>query len=399
MSVNAHQEVSSFAAQRVIGRVLGNVVCVRARIVLDVIAETAHACRDPGLLNLEAINAANPTHPRFDQTPGENVGVGVIHTTAPCGELPLLPNEVCHLGSLNLAAFVHNGTFDFAAFADAIPIALRCLDDAIDISEHRLPSINAVSRANRKVGLGVMGLADVLAELELPYASPAAREFAVRIATTLQGEATRATRALAAERGPFPNWTRSRHGTEGEPRRNATLTSIAPTGHIAVLAGCSTSIEPYYLLAYEQDAAGRSVRVCHPLERKLAAVGYSLKEWVAATQRVTPDYQFKGTLATLIDEPTGDPVVDARLRELKIIFQTAHEITPEDHLLMVEAFQPHVDNGISKTINLPHKASVADVHAVLLTAIQRNVKGITVFRDGSLPHQALNALDDCESCG
>jgi ribonucleoside-diphosphate reductase alpha chain len=358
-----------------------------------VIAQSAHACGDPGLLNLGAINRTNPTHPRFLVGDGDrpDVGVGVIQTTAPCGEQPLLPYESCFLGSFDLSRFVAAGRFQFTSLAAAVPVAVRFLDDLLDRSSSGLAPVDAALAANRKIGLGVMGLADALGELELPYDSPGARTLAVDIMRTIHEEAIEASRALARTRGPFPNWPHSRFARQEEPpRRHATLTTIAPTGHISQLAGCSPSIEPYYRLRYGQAGA---IRACRPLQEKLAEIGFTLEEWVRRTGQRNGSHAWRGTLGELAADPTSDPARNARLRELSKVFATAVEIAPADHLAMLEALQPHVENGISKTVNLPADCTEDEVAALMVQALRADLKGLTVFREGGERDGHLHAVD------
>lgn len=395
-------DIRSRSAGVVIGRVVGGLLFFRARTALEQIARAAHACGDPGLINLDAVNRGNPTHPRHQTGEAAPVpGVGVIRTTTPCGEQPLLPYEKCFLGSFNVAAYVADGAFDHKRLKEDVGLAVRLMDDVIELELGRGHSPSAaVTWANRKIGLGIMGLADALAELDLPYDSEETRATAGTIAATIQAAANQTSRELAAERGPFGNWPHSSFARNGQPtRRPATVTTIAPTGYISTLAGCSTGIEPYFLLEYVRDAAGLSLQGCAPLQRKLEEVGYSLAAWVAATQQQSASYRFDGTLAGLAETPTEDERLNAPLQRLKPVFRTAGEVAPSDHLKMVQALQRYVENGISKTINLPAGASVADVSRILEEAMLRGLKGITVFRDGCLKHQALFTVPACPTCG
>jgi ribonucleoside-diphosphate reductase alpha chain len=274
------------------------------------------------------------------------------------------------------------------------------MDDIIEHSDNSIRLANEVSRSNRKIGIGIMGWADVLAELNIPYDDEKAFSLASNVAQCIQESAVRASEDLANERGPFPNFTNSSLAKRGErPRRHATLTTIAPTGHISTLAGCSTASEPYFLAAYMREAAGRQLEVARPLKKKLQALNFSLREWINATKLTRPDYAFDGTLAYLSDEPTKYSHVNSALQQIKTVFRTSHEISPENHMRMVECFQKHTDNGISKTINLPQGASIADVRHVFELALERGLKGITIFRDKCLSEQALQTLPTCPGCG
>ena len=404
LSIISKDQVHSRAVDNVVGRVVGDIVCLWAKSILEEVARASHACGDPGLINLEAINRSNPTHPRDRGRGVSTWGVGVIRTTTPCGEQPLLPFEKCYLGSLNLATFVDRKTrmFRFDRLARATELSVRLLDDVIELdlgSDDRSESAKVI-RANRKIGVGMMGLADALAELELPYDSPRARQFASQVASAIQAAAENASRTLAREREPFGNWEDSSFARgKLPPRRHATVTTIAPTGHISTLADCSTGVEPYFRLAYLRDAAGSRFQRCASLGRKLQSLGYDLDTWIAATRTRDPEFRFEGTLKGLCEAPTGDAQRDGRLRDLKGVFRTAHEITPADHLAMIRAIQDHVENGVSKTVNLPHDAGIGDVVAILKDALRLGLKGITVFRDGCLSHQALSGAPACPACG
>ena len=379
-------ELLSEAAGMPVGRVLGDVLVIRARSVLEAIAASAHACGDPGLLNIGVINESNPTLPSRIKRDG--LGVGVIHTTAPCGEQPLLPYEVCHLGSFNLTRFCTDGRFDIADLKRTVAVAVRFMDDAIDVSDNGSQVVNDLARANRKIGLGIMGLADTLAQLELPYDSDAARSFAKEVSLAISTSAARASRELALERGANATLLRGPDGAGRGLRRHVTLTTIAPTGHISVLADCSPGIEPYFRLQFDTVAAGGRSYRCAVLDEKLAALGYSLEAWVAATRDGDPGFKFDGTLGPLADDPTDDTAQNARLRELKRVFRTAHEISPMDQLRMVETLQETVDNGISKTINVSKDATVHDLYDLFEAAVRLRVKGISVYRDQCRRDQA-----------
>jgi ribonucleoside-diphosphate reductase alpha chain len=386
-------EVVSAAAGCVVGRTVSSLVVVSVLALHRMIAESAHACGDPGLLNLGAINRSNPTHPRYLADGGDvpAVGVGVIQTTAPCGEQPLLPYESCFLGSFDLSRFVAAGRFQFASLASAVPIAVQLLDDLMERSRSGIGPVDAALIANRKIGLGVMGLADVLGELELPYDSPGARALAADILRTIHEEAIEASRALARQRGTFPNWPHSSYARMGEPpRRHATLTTIAPTGHISQLACCSPSIEPYYRLRYSQ--AG-TIRDCRPLAAKLAEIGYSLEEWVRRTAERNGAHPWNGTLGDLALDPTSDSALNARLRDLRRVFVTAVEVAPADHLAMLEALQPFVENGISKTVNLAADCTRDQVGELMVQALRGGLKGLTVFREGGERDGHLRSAD------
>jgi ribonucleoside-diphosphate reductase alpha chain len=383
---------------RIVGREIDGQIHLQAARVLEAAAETAHTCGDPGLINLSAINAHNPTAVAQALAEAEKPGLGIIQTTTPCGEQPLLPHEVCHLGSLNLSAFIQDNEINWESLAESVKLAVRVMDDIVDQADNGSEASNAACLANRKIGIGIMGLADVLCAKELPYDSEVARVFAQNLVKFINDSALAASIDLAAQRGPFPNWQLSKFA-DGAPRRHATVTTIAPTGHISILAGCSTGIEPYFSLHHTRKAAGERTEVCRPLEKYLEKLDYSLDRWILATKNEKHNDVFDGSLENLSDHPTDSDSKNTALRKAKHIFRTALQISGMDHLQMIAALQLCVENGISKTINLPSSASVQEVYQIFMDAIRLSLKGITVFRDGSLSEQALTVSAGCAGCG
>ncbi|MGE0712565.1 MAG: LAGLIDADG family homing endonuclease [Planctomycetota bacterium] len=312
------------------------------------------------------------------QVPGANAFDGngfVLHN---CGELPLLPYESCNLGSVNLAAHVQGGALDEVALRETIRLGVRFLDDVIDRNAFPLVQIAEVTRTTRKIGLGVMGWADLLVALGLPYASEEALALAERLGALLLATARDASRALARERGAFPAWEGSRWAREGVPGplRNSTSTTIAPTGTISILAGCSSGIEPLYALAYRRTALDgeAELRFTLPaLEERARAEGW----WSSALERHVAE---RGSLE-------GAPGVPPAAQAL---FATAHEIAPSWHVRHQAAWQRHIENAVSKTVNLPRAASPVDVAAVYQQAWDLGCKGITIYRDGSREGQVLS---------
>ncbi len=333
--------------------------------VFALLSRCAWYSGEPGVLFLDRINADNPT-PQLGQ----------IASTNPCGELPLLPWESCNLGSLNLWRFVQDGTIRWAALGAAVHAAVRFLDNVIDTTAFPLAPVADATRATRKIGLGVMGFADLLASLGIPYDDDEALAVADRVMSYIAQESRRASERLAAARGPFPAFAASRDGLAGAPpRRNATTTTIAPTGTLSILAGCSAGIEPLFAPAYERRFLdGRQVAEVHPLFLdQLRAHGLdtpAVIERVAAAGRATVP---------------GIPPALARL------FVTAHEVPARRHVEIQAAFQRHVDNSVSKTVNLPEEASPEDVADLVLLAHRLGCKGLTVYRDGSRPDQVLSS--------
>jgi ribonucleoside-diphosphate reductase alpha chain len=338
-----------------------------AREILAAIANDAWACGDPGMLFLDAIERGNPT-------PAQ----GALEATNPCGELPLLANESCNLGSLRLDAFLRpeardaEGTgferaLDWERLDRAVDLAVRFLDDVIEVSRFPYPEIARATRRNRKIGLGVMGFADLLVDLGVPYDAPEASRVAAGVMARIAARAERASAALALERGVFPGFRSSRAEARGLRLRNASTTSIAPTGTLSILAECAGGIEPYFALAYVRHVLD-GARLPETTPRFEAA----LRRAGAWSADLVAEVRARGSVRGM----TGVP------ERLQRLFPTAADVAPEAHLAVQEAFQRHVDNAVSKTINLPASASVEDVRAIYLSAWRRGLKGVTVFREG-----------------
>jgi ribonucleoside-diphosphate reductase alpha chain len=341
---------------------------VNAAKVFEAIVEAAWRTGDPGLLFRDAVNRANPT-PRL----------GAIEVTNPCGEVPLLPHESCTLGSINLARLVRDApgapAFDWARLDRVVDDAVRFLDDVIEVNRFPLPEIAQATRATRKIGLGVMGFAEALIRLGIGYDSDEAVAFAERLMRATHEAATRASAALAERRGVFPAWAGSVHEAQHARLRNATRTAIAPTGTIGIIAGTSASIEPLFALAYRRTGVlgGATLTEVNPL-----FVEHVERHGLDA-ERVLAGVREHGRLADVPDVPEA----------LKRLFVTALEIPVERHLAIQAAFQRHVDNAVSKTINLPREATPQDVARAYRRAWQLGLKGITVYRYGSKSAQVL----------
>jgi ribonucleoside-diphosphate reductase alpha chain len=313
-----------------------------ARQVFDAIVHSAWSVGDPGLLFIDRINRHNPTR-----------GLGPIRATNPCGEQPLHAYESCNLGSLNLSNFYNarkKDHIDWDRLAQAIGTAVRFLDNVIEVNRYPLPEIDETTKANRRIGLGVMGWADLLIKMKIRYDTPEALELAEKVAGFLRTKAVEESTKLAEDRGSFPNIDKSVY--KGKAMRNATVFTIAPTGTISRLAGCSSSIEPVFALEFTSKIIDRELKDVHPL----------YAEWCEKNPgKPTPDY-----------------------------FVTAHDIAPEWHIRMQSAFQKHVDNSVSKTVNFPNTATEADVEKAYLLAYKLKTKGITIYRDGCRAEQVLN---------
>ena len=343
-----------------------------AREVFDRIVHAAWRTGDPGLVFIDRINAspANPTPE-----------AGQIEATNPCGEQPLLPNEACNLGSLNVSRFVRlregRWTVDWDEMERVVRLAVRFLDDVIEVNPYPLSEIDRTVKANRRIGLGIMGWADLLFALEMPYDSQEALDLAERLMAFVAEKGRDQSARLAEERGPFPNFSRSIY-RDGRPLRNSTVTTIAPTGTISMIAGCSSGIEPVFALAFEHRVKGIDGErvlpfVCQSFERLGRERGFHSDGLMSEVAR-------RGTLHGIPGVP----------EEARAVFKTAHEIHWSWHVRHQVAFQKHTDNGVSKTINLPAEAAETDVAEAYLLAWREGCLGITVFRDGCKGGQVLN---------
>jgi ribonucleoside-diphosphate reductase alpha chain len=339
-----------------------------AREVYDLIVEMAWATGDPGIIFIDRMNRDNPT-PRL----------GEIESTNPCGEQPLLPYEACNLGSVNLARFVtmRDGRpeVDWDALGEVVHRSVRFLDDVIEVNQYPLEKIAELARGNRKIGLGVMGWADMLIKMGVPYDSEDAVALAEKVMGFVNAEAHAASRKLAAERGAFPNFEGSCYDTpEGGPIRNATVTTIAPTGTLSIIANSSSGVEPLFAVSYVRTVMDndRLVEVNPAFEDVAVKQGFYSRE-----------------LMQLIADHGSVDGIDEVPPEIQRVFRTAHDITPEWHIRMQAAFQKSTDNAVSKTVNFPNDATVEDVRRVYDLAYELGVKGVTIYRDGSKEGQVL----------
>jgi ribonucleoside-diphosphate reductase alpha chain len=336
---------------------------VSARALWNQIVHNAWKTGDPGLLFLERANEVDP--------------IGGIVATNPCSEQPLPPYACCNLGSIDVSKLIKNGEFDTARYEWLIRVFIRFLDDAIEINKYSLKEIEERQKAERRVGLGVMGVADALIKLGLPYDSERGRGWCESISSELKSAAWQASADLAKEKGAFP-WFKKSKLNGPTPFRNATCTTIAPTGSISIVAGCSSGIEPIYALAFTRR---------HELKgsEELTEVNQTFFE-VAKAKGFYSDRLLK----RIIENKGSCQGLQEVPKDVQDVFKTAIDIAPRDHINMLISWQKYIDTGVSKTINLPSTATEKDVEEAYLQAYRGKCKGVTVFRDGCRGTQVLS---------
>ena len=376
------------------GRIAGQ---LKAKDVFKEIVESAWETGDPGLVFIDRINRDNPTP-----------HIGKIESTNPCGEQPLLPFEACVLGSVNLAKMVKVGSggrgqgsrekqntlrithyasrlfeIDWQLLASTVKLAVRFLDNAIDANKYPVPEIENMHKGNRKIGLGVMGWADMLIKLGIRYNSAEAFKLAREVMSFIREKAWEASSELARGKGVFPNFKGSVYDTPEiiakGGYRNATTTTIAPTGTLSIIAGCSSGIEPLFAIAYKRQALDTTLHEVHPLFLEYA------KERGFYSAGLIKKISVRGMLKGFKEIPP----------DVKRLFITSHEISPEDHIEIQAAFQEFTDNAVSKTVNLKHRAKRDDIAKAFILAYEKGCKGITVFRYGS-KHAPLEKYEESE---
>ncbi|WP_373657645.1 Vitamin B12-dependent ribonucleoside-diphosphate reductase [Sporomusa acidovorans DSM 3132] len=341
---------------------------LNAREVFDVIVDMAWSNGEPGIIFLDRLNEKNATPE-----------LGAFESTNPCGEQPLLPYESCNLGSINLSLMIKNtrnkAAVDFERIGTVVKKAVHFLDNVIDVNKYPLPEIDQMTKGNRKIGLGVMGWADMLYQLKIPYNSQQAIELAEQVMSFIQKQAKTASAKLAELKGVFSNYDQSIYAQQGVRLRNATTTTIAPTGTLSIIAGVSSGIEPLFALSYIRNVMDNDELIeTNPYFEQVAKDGqfYSNKLMKTIANR--------GTIKGLTEIPEA----------IQQIFVTAHDISPEWHVRMQASFQKYTDNAVSKTVNLSSKATREDVKDVFNLAYKTGCKGVTIYRDGSRDLQVLN---------
>lgn len=345
------------------GEVVGR---LSAREVFDAMCECAWARGDPGILFIDRINESNP------------IPSQTIRATNPCAEVPLGHGEACVLGHVNLGHFVKENdhpTIEWARLEEVVRVGVRMLDNMHDRSVYPVPDIKGAALANRRIGLGVMGWADMLIELGIPYDTEQAVSLGEKVMKFINETAIHESRRLARERGPFPNWLESIYAQRGEPpRRNATVTTVAPTGTTAMIAGASSGIEPLFAVAETRTTPLGTFVTIHPLFEKIA------RQRGFYSEQLMLKVINHGRIQDLEEIP----------EDVRRLFVTTLDIAPEWHLRMQAAFQRHTENSISKTVNLPPEATVDDVRRIFMMAYDLKLKGVTVYRYGTHEHQVLH---------
>jgi len=343
---------------------------VKARAIWNLIVMMAWKNGEPGVIFLDTINKHNYTP-----------HVGIIESTNPCGEQPLLPYESCNLGSIDVSKFVtDDGKMDWDRLRETVRKTVRFLDNVIDANVYVLPEIEKITKGNRKIGLGVMGFADMLIKIGIKYDTQEGLQMGERLMKFINDEGHKMSSELGEEKGSFPNFYGSIWEKDWKTMRNATVTTIAPTGSISIIAGCSQGIEPLFAIAYVREVAeslGRSLVEINPLFEKMA-----LREGFYSEE-----------LMRKISRKTSIQDVEEIPEHIRRLFVTAHDIGAEMHVRMQAAFQKYTDNAVSKTINFPNWATPNDIEKAYWLAYKLGCKGITVYRHGSREVQVLRPVE------
>ena len=338
---------------------------VKARDIFRALVTSAWEIGDPGAIFIDTINRGNPTP-----------GLGRIESTNPCGEVPLLPYESCNLGSIDLGKMVVRGTIDWEKLNRVVQTAVRFLDNVIEVNKYPLPEIEFMTKTNRKIGLGVMGFADLLLLLGVPYNCSEAQKIGTKVMRYITQKAREASVELGRRRNSFPHFKKSIWFKRGyDALRNATVTTIAPTGTISLIAGASSGIEPLFALSIRRYIMeGTELLEVHPIFERI------LRERKQYSQDLMAEVASQGSIRQIKSLP----------REVRRLFVTSMDVSPKDHVSMQACFQRYVDNAVSKTVNLPQKATVDHIRQIYLLAYQLKCKGITVYRFGSKADQPVS---------
>jgi len=363
-----------------IGLIREGAVLLNAKKVFDLMVKMAWNNGEPGIIFIDKMNEFNPTP-----------DIGEIESTNPCGEQPLLPYESCNLGSINLATFVKKGDFDYERLGKVVHKVVHFMDNVIDMNNYPLKQIESMTLANRKIGIGVMGFADMLLEMGISYNSDKGVKLGEKIMKFIDDESKKASVELAKTRGVFPNfkdsiYDKSSKNFKGSDLllRNATTTTIAPTGSISIIANASSGIEPLFAIAFKRKnilmKGDELVEVNPFFEKKMKELGVYSKELMEEVCE-------KGAVQEIEKIP----------KDTRKVFVTSHDINPEYHIKMQAAFQKYTDNAVSKTVNFPHSATEEDIAKVYEMAFESGCKGVTVYRDGSRDEQVLNIMSKKET--
>lgn len=350
---------------------------LNARDLFEKIVQNAHSTGEPGLIFIDRINNSDPVENAFDELGREIPGTEEIEATNPCGEQPLGPGDACNLASINLARFVdrERKDFDFELLRKQIELSVRFLDNVISANSYPLKFIEEATLNNRRIGLGIMGWAEALIQMGIVYGSEASELKAEELMRFINDTAHGASEALAAERGVFPNWQYSRWKSLNRPMRNATVTTIAPTGTISIIAGTTSGIEPLFAVCYVRRVMGGTELIeVNPLFEEIA------KERGFYSSELMKEIAQTGIVSSNQSIP----------EDVRRLFVCSHEISYAEHVRMQVAFQKYTDNAVSKTINFRESATIDEVRQAYLAAWQEGLKGITVYRDNSRPRQVLN---------
>lgn len=350
---------------------------ISAKALFEQIVENAHETGEPGIVFIDRINNLDPVFKNVEEKGTVIAGTEEIEATNPCGEQPLGPGDACNLGSINVSKFIdqESNSFDWNALETAIKLAVRFLDGVIEVNNYPLDFIEKATLNNRRIGLGLMGWADALILLGTAYNSEEALTLAEELMKFIQKVSHQASQDLVNDRGVFPNWKHSKWQEEKKEMRNATVTTIAPTGTISIIAGTSSGIEPLFALSYVRRVMGGEELIeINPLFEQIA------REKGFYSEELMQQIHQEGTLENIESVP----------EEVKKVFISSHQIPYEWHVKMQAAFQKHTDNAVSKTINFPKEATVDEIKSSYLMAWELGLKGITVYRDTSRSSQVLN---------